>query len=403
MVDPSRVRIAGPLSPHAPGLLSHLAAQGYTALSSRARLHLAAHLSGWLHQRGVQLEDLSDEHVEKYIRWRRKAGRTGFLTCRALDFVTAHLRMVGAIAPSKPLTPSEVPRDRLLGSYEQYLLRERALQSTTVASYRATSRLFLSRLLEPDSLDVDSLTAADVIRFVTDEVRRASVGQAKNIVTALRSFLRFLHVHGDLTRDLVGAVPAVAGRRMTSLPKFLSPDEIRRLLATCDRRTHGGARDHAVLLLLARLGLRAGEVAGLQLDDVHWAEGEMVVRGKGRREDRLPLPVDVGRALASYLRRHRPRAHCRTLFLRSRAPHRGLTRAAVTAIVVRACVRSGLPAMGAHRLRHAAATQMLQGGASLSEIAQVLRHRHVDTTAIYAKVDRMALRTLARPWPGGAA
>ena len=177
----------------------------------------------------------------------------------------------------------------------------------------------------------------------------------------------------------------------------------RRIFGSCDRRTHVGARDHAVLLLLARLGLRAGEVAGLQLDDVHWTQGEILVRGKGRREDRLPLPVDVGHALASYLRRHRPRARYRTVFLCSCAPQRGLTRAAITAIVVRACVRAGLPAMGAHRLRHTAATQMLQRGASLSEIAQVLRHRHVDTTAIYAKVDRLALRTLARPWSGGAA
>jgi site-specific recombinase XerD len=403
MPNPTRVQIAGPLSPHAAGLLSHLAAQGYTPLSSEARLQVAAHLSRWLRQRGLQLADVSDQHVEKYIRWRRKAGRTGFLTCRSLDFVTGYLRAVGVMAPSKPMTPSEAPHDRLLWSYEQYLVRERSLVPTTVAHYRATGGLFLSRLFAPDSLDVDGLMAADVIRFVTHEARHSSVGQAQNIVTALRSFLRFLHVHGDLTRDLVGAVPAVAGRRLASLPKFLSADEIRRILATCDRRTHAGGRDHAVLLLLVRLGLRASEVAALQLDDVHWAQGEMVLRGKGRREARLPLPVDVGRALASYLRHHRPRAQCRPLFLRSRAPLRGVTRSAISDIVRRACRHAGLPAMGAHRLRHTAATQMLQRGASLSEIAQVLRHRRVDTTAIYAKVDRLALRTLALPWPGGAA
>jgi site-specific recombinase XerD len=221
-------------------------------------------------------------------------------------------------------------------------------------------------------------------------------------VTPLRSVLRFPFVRGELATDRASVIPRVAGWRQASLPKDLPAQYVQRLLRSCDRRTHLGRRDFAVLVVLERFGLRAGEVAALELDDFDWTGGEMVIRGKGR-EDRLPLPCDVGEAVVAYLRRGRPQTSCRKLFLSSIAPVGEISSCAVRKIVRRACIRAGLAPIGSHRLRHTAATAMLRKGASLSEIAQVLRHRSVDTTAIYAKVDRHALRELAQPWPGGVA
>jgi site-specific recombinase XerD len=230
------------------------------------------------------------------------------------------------------------------------------------------------------------------------------VSGARDLVCALRSFLRYLHLAGLIELPLVWAVPAVADLRDRTLPRGLEPAAVKRLLASCDRRRTIGRRDYAILLLLVRLGLRAGEVAAINLDDLDWRAGLLLVHGKGSREDLLPLPVDVGEAIVSYLRR-RPTCASRALFLRVTAPLRPVDRCTVAWVVRAACDRAGLPRVGAHRLRHTAATEMLRHGASLAEIAQVLRHREQKTTAIYAKIDRAALRALARPWPtaGGAA
>jgi site-specific recombinase XerD len=223
-------------------------------------------------------------------------------------------------------------------------------------------------------------------------------------VTALRSFLVFLHVDGVIERSLAFAVPSVAGWRLAGLPKGLEPDEVRRLLSACDRRTRNGRRDFAILTVLVRLGLRASEVVALRLDDLDWQAGEILVRGKGNRAERLPLPTDVGDAIAMYLRHSRPAdADGRAVFVRIRAPHRALSGSGVAQVVAAAAQRVGLGQIFAHRLRHTAATQMLRAGASLQEIGQILRHRSTLTTAIYAKVDRKALRTVARRWPGDAA
>lgn len=235
------------------------------------------------------------------------------------------------------------------------------------------------------------------------QCRSRRPGSAKFVVTALRSLLRFLFLAGHTHCQLASAVPAVAHWGAGSLPRALSPDGVAALLADCDAATLGGRRDRAVLALLARLGLRAGEVAGLELEDLDWAAGEISVRGKGSRRERLPLPADVGEALVAYLRGGRPRVGCRKVFLRLNAPIEGLTVPAVTAVVYRACARAGLPRAGAHRLRHSAASAMLAGGGTLLEVGQVLRHVRLETTAIYAKIDQAALRGLARPWPGGAA
>jgi integrase/recombinase XerD len=320
---------------------------------------------------------------------------------RSAALALGYLREIEVVAP--PTAIVEGPFEELLAEYRRYLLVERRLSEHTVGyCYEPAARLFLSGREGPDRLALERLSAADVSMFLAAECPKRSVSGARDLACALRSLLRYLHVDGLIELPLVWAVPSVANLRDRSLPRGLEPAAVKVLLSSCDRRRTVGRRDYAILLLLARLGLRAGEVAGLQLEDVDWRAGELLVRGKGSRHDVLPLPVDVGGALVSYLRR-RPRCESRSLFLRVTAPRQGLNRSTIGSIVREACTRAGLPRVGAHRLRHTAATEMLRRGGSLSEIAQVLRHQEIKTTARYAKVDRNALRALARPWPGGAA
>ncbi len=401
MVDPSRIRMEGPLAPYRDGLWAFLLSEGYTPLSSRNLLHLAAHVSRWLFGTGYQLEGLCPERVEEYLRHRRRAGYRYHSSRRSLDPMLRFLQSIGVLPISKVTATEETPLDEVLREYEQFLVHERGMVSEAVQRYVGFARRFLSGSFGDGVLEFGSLTAVDVTSFVQRESSSCSVAYAKLKVTALRSVLRYLRVRGDLTTDLAAAVPSVSGRRLSGLPRSLKPDEVKKLLQSCDRRRHVGRRDYAVLLLLVRLGLRAGEVAALRLGDVDWDRGEIVVHGKGNREDSLPLPHDVGEAMASFLKRRHSRRSSRRIFLQVRAPFRDMTRQTVGSIVRQAGQRCGIPSIGSHRLRHTAATQMLRRGASLPEIAQVLRHRHPDTTAIYAKVDRDALRPLCRPWPGG--
>jgi integrase/recombinase XerD len=296
------------------------------------------------------------------------------------------------------------PVEELLGRYRDYLIGERGLTSGTARGYVDFVRPFAATRVHGGVLDFASLTAADVTGFVLGACPGRAVGSAKLIVCSLRSLLGWLHVTGATPVSLVSAVPSVAGWRLSALPKGLEPGQLRRLLAACDRRTATGRRDYAIMLLLARLGLRAGEVAHLGLGDIDWRHGEVAIVGKGNRAERLPLPADVGAAIAAYLRRGRPgTAEGRSVFVRVHAPHRALTTGGVTMVVFDAAQRAGLPKMHAHRLRHTAATAMLRAGSPLPEVGQVLRHRSPLTTAIYAKVDRDALAVLARPWPPGTA
>jgi len=293
--------------------------------------------------------------------------------------------------------------EELLVDFGRWLSTERAVASETVRCYRSQARKFLVHLPTPLSRALADLDAAAVTGYVVEYAAVAgSVESAKAHVTALRSLLRFLHVHGRIGRPLVGAVPAVAGWRLASLPKGLPSAQVQALLNAHDLDTTVGLRDHAVLVVLARLGLRGAEVAALQLADVEWRAGQLVVRGKGSRVERLPLPAEVGQALADYVTRSRPRCECANLFVTARRPFRPLTPGAIRAIMGRTCGRVDLPRLGAHRLRHTLATDLLRAGASLPEIGQVLRHRSQLSTSIYAKVDYATLRTLARPWPGSA-
>jgi integrase/recombinase XerD len=399
MGRPSRVRVIGPFAPHAAGFHRELARQGYTSNGACDQLRLMAHASRWLASRGLGAGELTPDGVEEFLAHRRAEGYMLWLSSKAMVPMLGYLRGLGVVptpAVAAPATESE----RLQDDYQVYLVHERGLAAGTVACYLHVARLFFAGRAVDGELHLDRLRAAEVTEFVLGECASRSVGSAKYIVCGLRSLLRYLYVAGRTETQLEAAVPKVAGWRLAALPVRFGRAEVARLLASCDRRSTFGRRDYAVLTLLARLGLRAGEVAALELADMDWRGGELVVRGKGHRAERLPLPVDVGEALVGWLRRGRPRCECTTVFTRVRAPHRPLTSGGVSAIVRAACSRAGLPELNAHRLRHTAATEMLRAGASLPEVGQVLRHASVLTTAIYAKVDRDRLRGLALPWPG---
>ena len=403
MADPLRVRVCGPLEPYARGFAAKLSRLGYTPVSAARQLQLMAHMSRWLAEEGSGLDELTPGVVETFLAARRAAGYTDYRSPKALDPQLGYLRTLGVVP--LPTESAELnPVEAMLERYRSYLRVERGLASSTARGYIHMVRPFVQGRARSDGIDLVGLAPGDVTDFVLAECRHRRRGSAKLMVTALRSLLRFLHVDGELAMPLATAVPSVASWRLAGLPRALEPAQVRDLLASCDQRRPTGRRDFAILTMLVRLGLRAGEVAGLELDDIDWRSGAVVVRGKGDRHERLPLPSDVGEAVAGYLRRGRPStAEGRSVFVRRRAPHRRLTSTAVTSIVRAAGQRAGVGTLSAHRLRHTAATQMLRAGAPLAEIGQVLRHRYPRTTAIYAKVDREALRTLARPWPGGAA
>ena len=399
MARPLRVRVTGPLAPFAAGFRQELANDGYTPNAASNQLQLMAHASRWLDGRGLGVEELTPARVEEFLAHRRAEGYTLWLSSKAVVPMLDYLRGLGVVPTPTP-SARATEAEHLQEDYRAYLVQERGLAAGTVAGYLHVARLFFAARAVGGQLHLDRLSAAEVTEFVLAECAPRKVGSAKYIVCGLRSLLRYLYVAGRIEAALDAAVPKVAGWRLAGLPVTFGRAEVDRLLASCDRRSTFGRRDYAVLTLLSRLGLRAGEVAALELADIDWRAGELVVRGKGRRQERLPLPTDVGEALAGWLRRGRPRCESVTVFTRVRAPHRQLTSAGVSAIVRAACVRAGLPALNAHRLRHTAATEMLRAGASLPEVGQVLRHASVLTTAIYAKVDQDRLRGLALRWPG---
>jgi site-specific recombinase XerD len=401
MVDPGSVRFRGPLKAHVRGFWTGLLAQGYSPLSGLNLLRVAAHLSRWLQDHRLGLVHLSEGRITRFLVHRRRLGYTQHLSRCGLRPLLDYLSGLGLVV--RPTVVAATAIDRLLGEYAEHLARERCLSAATIRRRADVGREFVRAHSGTSRFKWDRLTPSDIADYVLRQSRRWSVGYCKDKVTALRSFLAFLHVHGDLARNLADCVPAVAGWRLAWLPRALEPAQVKHLLGSADRRSTVGLRDAAIVCLMVRLGLRAGEVSALMLDDLDWRCGEIVVHGKGVRESRMPLPQDVGEALSAYLHRRPSNAIGRKVFLRSRAPYRGLGPGGVIGATRHALRRAGIVGVGAHVLRHTAATQMLHRGASLSEIAHVLRHRHIDTTAIYAKVDLAALRKVARPWPQGAA
>jgi integrase/recombinase XerD len=395
-----RGHVRGPLAQYAEGFRRDLLGQGYAEGSAAHQIHLMAHLSRWLEARGLESDDLDERRAGQFLAARRAEGYTALLSARGLAPLLGYLRGRGVVAASR-VPESRTPADRLIRRFGEYLAQERGLAADSVRSYTGVARRFLAGVALGDGAGGGALTASDVTGFVRSECGRRGIASAKATVTGLRALLRFLYLDGQITMPLAGAVPSAACWQLAALPRAVSPADLALMMNSCDRGSVAGRRDLAILLLLARLGLRAGEVAGLELGDISWRQGEITVRGKGSRRDSLPLPTDVGEAVAGWLAEGRPPdAACREVFVRLRPPHGRLASTSVSFVVRRACARAGVTAAGAHRLRHTTAVQMLGAGGTLAEIGQVLRHAQPGTTAIYAKADVLALSQLARPWPG---
>lgn len=395
----SGVVVSGPLEPYVDAFRLELGVRGYTPLSVVPQLRQLGRLSGWLQGQGLTAAELDESAIEAFLAVQRadRRHRSGWSRPGLLCLLEV-LRELG-VAAGRPPAPPGSDTELLLDLFGRYLLDERGLAAGTVRGYVVHARRFLGGLAcgELRGLDAGEVTAA-VIRQVD---RGGSVSGAQNFVAGLRAFLRYAFLEGLLAADLSGAALAVTGRRRSPLPQGISRGQSRALLDSCDRRTALGRRDYAIILSLLRLGLRRAELASMTLEDLDWRAGQVVIRGKGGRTDWLPLPADVGAAIAGYLRRGRPNSSRREVFLQARAPFTPIEAGTVSSTVRRACRRAGLASMGAHRLRHTMACQMVDAGVPLIQIGQVLRHQSLQSTAIYARVDVERLRELAAPWPTG--
>ncbi|OXC78311.1 site-specific integrase [Caballeronia sordidicola] len=394
----------GPLAAYIGSFARSLSEQGYSAGSMKQQVRIAAGFSRWLEQTGVGVRSICADHAIRYLRYRARHVRPRRGDQAALRHLIDFLRQEQLIPAERVPLPRLPSTERCVQAYVAYLREARALATATIVNYVPFVRGFLEDCFGKGRVTLSRLCAGDVVRFVQRQAPRLQPKRAKLLTAALRSFLRYVRYRGDITLDLAAAVPVVANWSMPSIARGIAPDQTRQLLASIDQRSATGRRDYAILLLLARLGLRSGEVASLELDEIDWSAGRLSVRGKSGHRNELPLPADVGKAIATYLIRGRPRSTCRRVFLRARAPITGFSGASGVGSVVRhALQRAGIdaPTMGAHQFRHGLATEMLCHGASLGEIGELLGHHHPQTTKIYTKVDIKALRTLAVPWPGG--
>jgi site-specific recombinase XerD len=404
LIDPGAVQRfrRGSLGPHLDSFVALLDDLGYSRASKREQLWLLRDLERTMQQGRISVDQLDGKTLKKFLARRRRRGRLRSIDAATVRRFLAHLREQGVARPAQ-VVPDDSPIAQLLRRYETYLRRERGLAQATLDNYLPFTHRFLVERFDDGPLHLERLVSSDVSDFVLRHALSMCPKRAQLMVSALRSFLRFLLQGGEIVANLAACVPTVANWRLATVPKYISPEDVERLLNSCDRSTSAGRRNYAILLLLARLALRAGEVVAMRLEDIHWRAGEILVRGKGGRHDRLPLTKDVGGALATYLRHDRPRCGSRHVFIRDRAPYRGLGNpSTVSTIVRRALARAGLqpPSKGAHLLRHSLATGMLRRGATMAEISEVLRHRSAQTTEIYAKVDVVGLSALAQPWPG---
>ena len=393
----------GPLEKYLDAYTAVVAEQGFAPNSIRSQIVVIADLSHWLQQRGIAASSLDRKVLDCFLKRRARQGGIRRGDERALNRLLALLHHKGIVKPVRARCV-ESPQQRVIHGFQHYLLQERRLSSSTPHNYLPVVDLFLSERFSRKVLKLSAIRAVDVTDFVRRHAHQWSPGRAALMVTALRSFFRYLLHRGDVAVDLAACVPTVPRWSFSSIPRFLSADSVQRVLDGCDRQTSVGRRNYAILLLLARLGLRAGEVVGLNLEDIDWEEGLIAIRGKGGKSATLPLPVDVGEAIAAYLRHARPRCSVRRVFIRHRAPLSGLQNSqTICSLVMRALKRAGIASAhtGAHVFRHSLATNLLRKGCSLDEIGELLRHQSPETTAIYAKVDVAALRTLALPWPGG--
>ncbi|MGH9627329.1 MAG: site-specific integrase [Bryobacteraceae bacterium] len=403
LLDPKllqRVRV-GPLAPYLDIYLARLRRDGFMASSVPCQAYAIARFSRWLEQRHCTVADLDDSTVREFLN--RDPGIVHYPEPATLRRLCLILQEIGVLQAATPPVPTA--SERCVNEYRQYLVNQRGLSASCLSNYTSFVKEFLSSRFPDDNLSFSELCASDVTAFLQAGTARLARGRAKLLVTALRSFLRYLLHRGRIEVELAGCVPSVAGWAFSEIPKCLPAGAVERLLEQHNRSTALGQRNYAILLLLARLGLRAGEVRGLNLQDIDWENGCITIRRKAGRWMQLPLPTEVGEAVALYLRSGRPQCSSRYVFVRHRAPVRGFAHSiTISSIVRRALIRAGIESerTGAHVLRHSLAADLLRKGASLEEIGDVLGHRRPDTTALYAKVDLEALRPLALSWPGGA-
>jgi len=391
----------GPLGSNLDGFAGLLFSLGFTRCSGRPRIRIVGYLSKWLAHRQLKAKDLNEQRVADFLkaRWKKFPRRT--FEAPALTLLLKHLRQTEIIP--QPLPPPDSALDLIQQDYAQFLSRERGLAQITMRGYLRITRRFLSARFGAGKILLNQLSFQDVVRFILGHMGPQTPGDVRLVRSVLRSFFGFLYQRGHLATNFARAVPPVAARHSTEPSPTLAPDQIKRLLSRCDRDSYIGKRDYAVLMLLARLGLRACEVVRLTLDDINWEAGELLIRGKGGREDRLPLPQDVGEALVEHLQKRRALGSSRHIFFRHKAPRQELSATTISSIVKMALDRAQLhpKRLGARLLRHSLATNMLHGGTSLAQIGQILRHHDIQTTEVYAKVDLSALRAVALPWPGG--
>ncbi|MBZ5685576.1 MAG: tyrosine-type recombinase/integrase [Acidobacteriia bacterium] len=399
----SRYRQPGPWAGYQNTFTTLIKELGYAPGSIQNQTQLITRFAEWLWRRQTEIHFLDERLVQRFLRSQQNSRSVRRGSAATLYRFLYVLRQQGVVPPQKKTPLSS--QQRLINNYQLYLLEERGLTQATVVNNVGFITQFLSAKFRKGQLSLSQLRAPDVTSFVRHQAHKLSPGRAQLLVTALRSFLRYLLHQGKITTDLAICVPTVARWSFSSLPKFLPACSIQRVLDCSDRETPIGKRNYAILLLLARLGLRACEVVALNLEDIDWEKARITIRAKGGRWNQLPLPPDVGEAVALYLRHGRPRCSGRRVFIRDRAPRREFAGSqSICTVVRRALQRAGVESArkGAHLFRHGLATSMIRQGASLDEIGELLRHRSPNTTAIYAKVDLPALRPLALPWPGGA-
>jgi site-specific recombinase XerD len=393
----------GPLDGIIPTYADLLSQQGFSKISACQQLRFLADMNRWLHQKRLSISDLAAHTIQRYLRSRHRRLRPRRDDAAILNRLVYLLHTQGLL-PQKDTRLPDHPHQYIDNDFDRYLSEERGLCLATRINYRPFIQKFLTAQFGNKSARLPELNASDVIRFIRKQAPQLQPKRAGLMVSALRSFFHYLRHRGDITIDLAACVPPVANWQFSTLPKFLQPDQVRQVLNHCDRQTATGRRNFAILLLLARLGLRACEIVSLTLDDIHWQTGEISIQGKGNRLALLPLPPDVGQAIADYLEKDRPTCSSRRVFIRMRAPRVEFANScAISTIVARTLKSAGIdsPRTGAHLFRHTLATEMLRQGAALAEIALLLRHSNINTTAIYAKVDLAALQPLAQSWPGG--
>jgi integrase/recombinase XerD len=394
----------GPVGAFVDELASVLLAQGYKQKYLRTRFIVIKALNQWLSRKKIDISQLDSESISRFIRYRLKQNK-----CMSERGELATLKTLITIMKDRGLVPIEEEVresnnrfEKTLSEYKLYLIEEKGLASTTIERYLFQNRKFLDHIFDVQLVDFSTISAQNIVDYIRSYASGHGAADSALMVCSIRSFLRFLVFNGKIEATLSDCVPTVSCRNGLRIPSHLSANELSHFLKCSKGSSPVQRRNYAMFLLLARLGLRASEVVTLALDDIDWEHGELTIRAKGNKQAHLPLPKEVGNALVAYLKHGRPVCPYRNVFISPRAPYRSLKNGSVvSSIVNRAVKRAGLNPQkkGAHLLRHTLATECLRKGATLTEVGEILRHRNIDTTAIYAKVDFTRLGILAMPWP----